>query len=111
MLLSQVPSLAHARPGQDLDLPELPSLRRILVVDDTSDATYSGKHDLSAAIDFREAFSWDRSMKEKQNTLHKDDVINLQFTRFVLMPRFCEDCLLSPETVVPRARRKPYLYV
>jgi hypothetical protein len=86
MLQSHVPSLAHARPGQDLESPELPSLRRIMIVNDASDAPYSDKHDLSAAIDFREAFSWNKSLKEEQISLHKDDVINLQFTRFVLLP-------------------------
>ncbi|KAJ6449425.1 hypothetical protein C8R47DRAFT_999222 [Mycena vitilis] len=73
-------------------LPELVTLRNLVVVDKTGQ--FNGEADklgLKNWIDFREIMVWGESSLEKKlqkeisNSLHKDDVINLQFTRQVLV--------------------------
>ncbi|KAJ7627576.1 hypothetical protein DFH06DRAFT_1227565 [Mycena polygramma] len=68
-------------------LPELVTLRNLVVVDKTGQ--FNGEADklgLKNWIDFREIMVWGESSHEKKlqkeisNSLHKDDVINLQFT-------------------------------
>lgn len=67
----------------------MPKLRNLVVVNNPSDP-HKFRHDLhglKCAIDWREFMAWREDAKEKRlheeisASLHKDDVINLQFTR------------------------------
>lgn len=82
MLLSQAPGLAATQPGVDLDVPEIPTLRRIIVDDDTDASSLRG-HSIRATQDFREAFVWGHSLQEEKILLDNEDVVNLLFTRSV----------------------------
>lgn len=92
MLASAAPSLRSYAAGSTLRSHEMPELRRILVVNhseqDFRDVSDSG---IKSLVDFREAFSWQESgetherVNEIERTLQKDDIINLQFTRFAIM--------------------------
>ena len=90
MFSSNFPDLRNSTPGAIRE-PALPDLRNLVVVDNTGE---TGKWELRCAIDWREIMVWredtceGRLQKEISRSLHKDDVINLQFTRFVLMPTF-----------------------
>ena len=97
MLSSAFPSLLTATPG-DIQEEGLPDLRHLIVFDDVT-ATISGRpnengfsgvkdwRDTRAAIDFREALLWEENGREARvvqdigNTLNRDEVVNLQFTR------------------------------
>jgi hypothetical protein len=81
MLASVAPALSRSRPGTDLDIPELATLRRILVFDDGS--TNSKSNLIDKFTNLREVFQWERSAREERVVMDKEDVINLQFTRFV----------------------------
>ncbi|KAJ6571734.1 hypothetical protein B0H19DRAFT_666546 [Mycena capillaripes] len=68
-------------------LPDLRTLRNLVVVDNSGQFNQEAdKLGLKSWIDWREIMVWDESLhennlqKEISNSLHKDDVINLQFT-------------------------------
>jgi predicted protein tyrosine phosphatase len=70
-------------------LSDLPTLRNLVVVDNTGQFNQEAdKLGLKDWIDWREIMVWDESsrennlQKEISNSLQKDDVINLQFTRY-----------------------------
>ena len=90
--MESVPSLAACAPN-DISVQEIPSLRRILLVDDTEAGTENArevqrmKDVIKNTVDFREAFLWKEGVQEReedakiQANATCDDVINLQFTR------------------------------
>lgn len=89
VLSSALPSLVSAKPG-DIHEETLPALRRVIIVDNTSGNEFLSHLDqMKSAIDFRELLMWqaspmeDKKIEEIMQTMDKDDVINLQFTRFV----------------------------
>ncbi|KAJ7234640.1 hypothetical protein B0H12DRAFT_1327657 [Mycena haematopus] len=68
-------------------LPELPTLRNLVVVDNTGHFPQEAdKLGLGNWIDWRDIMVWDESacekslQKEISSSLHRDDIINLQFT-------------------------------
>ncbi|KAG8867868.1 hypothetical protein FRB98_003925, partial [Tulasnella sp. 332] len=82
LLSSRLLSLFEASPGC-IHEPTLPSLRHLIVFDDTSDNKHdSSKPDLRSAMDFREllVYSDHVSLTEVTRTLDEHDVMNLQFT-------------------------------
>lgn len=103
-LFEAVPALHSCAPG-NIAVEELPALRNILLVDDISsrkddavmgpsaggiDSRYNALLDgARCAVDFREAFAWAPSAAERLDldSIRKDagpdDVVNLQFTRYV----------------------------
>jgi hypothetical protein len=84
MLAELAPALAGSRAGDELNIPQLPSLRRILVVSElsTESSPNTIEHATSkASADFRDAFMWSSPMHKQDVELRPDDVINLQFTR------------------------------
>ena len=104
LLLQELPHLAsndrHGDPG-------LPSLRNIVLIDNISGAGEDFHAELSRipnAIDFRDALIWREdgaSANEVRNireSLHKDEVINLQFTRY----RFPLESLSVPDSSIPQ---------
>ncbi|TFY79539.1 hypothetical protein EWM64_g4473 [Hericium alpestre] len=88
LLSAALPSLRSATPG-NVQEEQLPSLRSIFVVDHN---LHDGRHfsevldDVRCAVDFRELLIWRedsseaRTVAEMSQTLHKDEVMNLQFT-------------------------------
>ncbi|KAJ7637134.1 hypothetical protein FB45DRAFT_789374 [Roridomyces roridus] len=89
MLANKFPDLRNSRPG-DIQEPLLPQLRSLVVVDNTGGFSREAEGlGLKSWIDWREILAWDESsresamQKEISKSLHKDDVINLQFTRQV----------------------------
>ncbi|KAI5121807.1 hypothetical protein M0805_009799 [Coniferiporia weirii] len=86
-LATAVPGLAASKPGA-FSVEELPELRNVLVVDNTSGSDEYRRlmDNVKCAVDFREAFVWNENagehklMKQIQKTMVNDDVINLQFT-------------------------------
>lgn len=88
MLASAAPGLANSAPG-DIQAEALPTLRNLVVVDPPGE--YSGELDklgVRSAIDWREIMMWREDTRERDvqreisASLEKDDVINLQFTRY-----------------------------
>lgn len=90
MLSEAIPELRNSVPGA-IHVPALPDLHSIVVVDD------QGEFDMKCTTDWREILVWQRDAKTdllRKNiaaSLHKDDVINLQFTRFAA--RFSYNCM------------------
>ncbi|KAH8110335.1 acetyl-CoA synthetase-like protein [Phellopilus nigrolimitatus] len=86
-LTESIPDLTSSKPGS-ISVEELPALRNILVVDNTSGSDEYQKllDGIRCAIDFREAFVWSensnehKTMMNTQKTLMNEDIINLQFT-------------------------------
>lgn len=89
MLSSAVPSLS-ASTSNNVFSEMLPELRSLVLVDNTSgDGRFeTALAKVKSSIDYREVFMWhqspaeDRQMSELSKTMIKDDIINLQFTRF-----------------------------
>ena len=90
-LLSEAfPSLKGAEPG-NIQEQSLPDLKHLIVVDNHTSGGFQQFErelgDTRCAVDFREVLVWresggeDRRVREIGQTLHEDDVINLQFTR------------------------------
>ncbi|KZT28107.1 acetyl-CoA synthetase-like protein [Neolentinus lepideus HHB14362 ss-1] len=87
MFAEALPALANSSPGS-IQEESLPELRNIVVVDNTHDPAHFRKHmeTMKCTTDFREILVWredskeQKTMKEIEKTLMKDDVINLQFT-------------------------------
>lgn len=90
LLSGALPALRDSSPG-DIQEPALPELRNLVVVNNGADSAQFRKdlHGLKCAIDWRETLVWREDAREKRlydnasRSLHKDDVINLQFTRSV----------------------------
>jgi hypothetical protein len=92
MLTDAFPSLLHTSPGE-IQEPGLPELRNLVVLDDKGEffGTQRQKERLGtkSAVDWREVIMWREDGKEKGmqgeigKTLHKGEVMNLQFTRRV----------------------------
>jgi len=86
-----VPGLSSAQCGS-INVEELPELKSIFVVDNTNDPTRFAKilESNRFAADFREILIWREDARERQmvgdvgKSLSSDDVINLQFTRYIL---------------------------
>lgn len=84
------PLLRESSPGNILE-PALPELRNLVVINNSTDPVQFVKdlHGLKSAIDWREMMIWRDDTREKRQhmaiskSLHKNDVISLQFTRFV----------------------------
>ena len=91
-LLGAIPSLASCK-ANEISVETLPDLKRIILVDDTNNAeeVRRMKDRMSCVVDFREAFLWEESVREReavdkiQSKANCDDIINLQFTRLVSM--------------------------
>ncbi|KAI0336759.1 acyl-CoA synthetase [Cubamyces sp. BRFM 1775] len=87
MLCDAFPALANSKPG-DIQEAALPSLRHLIVVDNTGDLKQfkTELEDVKPAVDFREVMVWREDSAERKevedimSTLKPDDVINLQFT-------------------------------
>ena len=87
MLTDALPELRHSMPGNIRD-PTLPGLKNLVVVDnDDTFLMQREKLGVTSTIDWREIMIWredtreQASLREMRASLHKDDVINLQFTR------------------------------
>jgi acyl-CoA synthetase (AMP-forming)/AMP-acid ligase II len=111
MLAEKFPDLRNSSPGTIQD-PSLPELRNLVVVDNTGQFTQeANKLGLKSWIDWREIMVWDASSRESDlqkdisKSLHKDDVINLQFTRYFSpgSSRSNLDTLSSGTTGAPKA--------
>jgi hypothetical protein len=91
LLSGAFPALRDSSPG-NIQEPAIPKLRNLVVVNNTLDSNKfrNDLHGLKSAIDWRELMIWREDTKEKRlhqeisASLHKDDVINLQFTRLDL---------------------------
>jgi hypothetical protein len=91
MLSHAFPTIRNAPPG-NIQEEELSDLRNLIVVNNTGSSRVfrSEIESVKSMIDFRELMVWREDTKEKhlhletQASLHESDVINLQFTRFVL---------------------------
>ncbi|KAI0037148.1 acyl-CoA synthetase [Vararia minispora EC-137] len=87
MLSQAIPGLLSVQPGS-IQVEELPELRSIFVIDNTDGPAHFAKvlEGARYAADFREALVWREDTYEKEavqqigDTLHCDDVMNLQFT-------------------------------
>ncbi|KAF8320410.1 acyl-CoA synthetase [Clavulina sp. PMI_390] len=89
LLNKALPTLASTRQGDAISDSALPSLRRIVLLDNVS---YNGidfqeKLDgIPSAVDYREVLVWredgsaNEEMQRVTNSLDKDEVVNLQFT-------------------------------
>jgi len=88
LLSGAFPALRDSSPG-NIQEPALPKLRNLVVVNNVSNSKKFQKdlHGLKSAIDWRELMIWREDAKETRChqdisvSLHKDDIINLQFTR------------------------------
>ncbi|VDC03112.1 unnamed protein product [Peniophora sp. CBMAI 1063] len=87
MLHEALPGLRGAQPGS-IAIEELPALRSITAVDNTRDpGLFASAMDKAPAVtDYRDISIWtagsreSKVVEETRGTLHKDDVVNLQFT-------------------------------
>lgn len=79
-------------PG-DIQIEILPQFKNLIVVRNEADANAEAAKDLDelkmrCTVDWREVMIWSQGSEEKERTIRersstKDDVINLQFTRYV----------------------------
>ena len=90
MLTEVLPELRGCSPG-NIQAAALPELRDLVVVDNTGAFQQeSEKLNVSCTIDWREIILWrehaqeENLRRETARSLHKDDIINLQFTRRIL---------------------------
>jgi hypothetical protein len=96
MLSSAIPSLSTSKPNAILS-DVLPDLRSLVLVDNTSnDSRFEASMaHMTCTVDYREVFMWHQSVAEDKyisglsQSMTKDDVINLQFTRFSAIIIFC----------------------
>lgn len=119
MLASELPGLRDTRPGDEIDIPDLPELRRLVVVEnDTSPLVFNdeiGKAGIRAFTDLREILVWNESSREHsimndlERGLTNDEIINLQFTRYVPLFSFANP--IDVQIVVLLAHPKPFRYV
>ncbi|KAI3602868.1 amp-dependent synthetase and ligase [Moniliophthora roreri] len=86
MLMSKFPDLKHSAPGE-IEEEALPELRNLIVVDNKDlHRDELRKLDIRSVIDWRDILMWREGTQEKRRveeisrTIHKDDVVNMQFT-------------------------------
>ena len=92
MLSSIFPSLSSTPQGQPLSLDRLPDLKSIVVIDDVGGGQNleTEMARVKPAVDFREILVWreagheESEVRKLEASLQEHDVINLQFTRYVL---------------------------
>ena len=105
------PALRNSAPSE-IQEPALPFLKNLIVVD--NDGEYKGeieKADVRSAIDWREIMIWQdgtegRTVRRMMRGLDKDEVINLQFTRYLShshASKFVSDVRFSGTTGLPKA--------
>lgn len=90
MFADAFPSLTNSLPGS-IQEPALPHLKHVVVVDNTPGyKEFQSYLDMmECAVDFREVLVWrenaseERVVRETKAGLDKDEIINLQFTRYV----------------------------
>ncbi|KAK7036621.1 hypothetical protein VNI00_011554 [Paramarasmius palmivorus] len=86
MLASKFPDIKNSRPGE-IQEEALPELRNLIVVDN-NDAYQDQlrKLEMKSVIDWREVIMWREDTQEKirvdeiSRSIHKDDIVNMQFT-------------------------------
>ena len=91
-LAKAIPALLSSKPGA-INVEEIPTLRNLVIVNDLENSVdYENIMDgLSCTIDFRELFAWNEgiherdTIKQAREDMGVNDVINLQFTRFVFV--------------------------
>lgn len=91
MLCDAFPALANSSPG-DIQEPALPDLRHLVVVDNIGvrDQFEREIEGAKPAVDFREVMLWREDTEERRRVeniaarLDVHDIINLQFTRYVI---------------------------
>ncbi|KAG8709252.1 hypothetical protein FRC09_000780 [Ceratobasidium sp. 395] len=88
MIKEALSTLSSTRAGRDIDEPELPSLRRIFVVDNTGDrALFKSQMDsIPCAVDLAEVANARYGAEPEKEAsilqrMDRHDVVNLQFTR------------------------------
>ena len=87
MLTEVLPELRGCSPG-NIQAAAAPELRNLVVVDNTGVLQREGLN-VSGTIDWREIIMWQEHTQEEKirceisQSLDKDDIINLQFTRWV----------------------------
>jgi hypothetical protein len=89
MLSSALPSISTSA-SSTIVSDKLPDLRSLVLVDNigTGDRFEAALAQLKCTVDYRELFMWqqstaeDKHINELSQIFTKDDVINLQFTRF-----------------------------
>ncbi len=99
MLASAFPALANSKPGA-IQEPVLPSLRHLVVIDDTPSLEDFQQEvgDVRPAVDFREILVWrehgaeEKVARELKASLHYNDVMNLQFTRYAPRTSYKHTC-------------------
>lgn len=81
------PQIRSQKPGE-IQIEELPELRNLIVVDNAEEEKARlGRLKIQSLVDWREILLWRKDSAEQtrlngvRNSLEKDDVINLQFTR------------------------------
>ncbi|KAI0065254.1 acetyl-CoA synthetase-like protein [Artomyces pyxidatus] len=87
LLAEALPSLRGSSPG-GIQEEKIPELKHIVVVDNTGELKkfYDIIGDVKCATDFREVLMWREDGREKRlveeigQTLHEDEIVNLQFT-------------------------------
>lgn len=88
LLTDALPSLRDASPG-NIQEEQLPELKHIVAVDNLSDFKkfQEIQQNVKCVADFREVLIWgedsreSRAVEEMTRSLHKDDIMNMQFTR------------------------------
>ena len=83
-----MPSLRDDSPG-NIQEEQLPELKHIVAVDNLSDFKkfQEIQQNVKCVADFREVLIWgedsreSRAVEEMTRSLHKDDIMNMQFTR------------------------------
>lgn len=86
MLAETFPEMRSMHPGE-LQIEDLPSLRNFVVVDNAEEAREDlAKLHIQSMVDWREIPIWNESAREAriqtemEKNLHRDDIVNLQFT-------------------------------
>ena len=115
MLTEVLPELRSCSPG-NIQAAAAPELRNLVIVDNTGILQREGLN-VSGTIDWREIIMWqDHAQEEKirrevTQFLDKDDIINLQFTRWVFREEQDADLITSSCAVGLRVLRRPFLCV
>ena len=81
-LSEAIPALMSSQPG-NISISELPELRHIIVVPNSSEDPGGALESLPCSVNFRDVLIWDESRPKLSTSLHRDDIINLQFTRWI----------------------------
>lgn len=113
MLAETFPEMRSMHPGE-LQIEDLPSLRNFVVVDNAEEAREDlAKLHIQSMVDWREIPIWNESAREAriqtemEKNLHRDDIVNLQFTRYAYQECECEYRLMS-DIVGRQGCQKPF---